>query len=118
MPVLLKFNSWDARNKMYKLGKNSWFHMKADLTTRKERILKYAREQIGQESSRENKIIKYVYADVNCMLMAFTSNGRFRSFNSEAEFNSLLLYIENTTRSSECIYDTIGQDWASTHPGD
>ena len=42
-PVLLKFNSWKARNDMYKLRKHTNFHMKTDLTSRKEHVLELCR---------------------------------------------------------------------------
>ena len=117
-PVLLKFNSWSSRNRMYNLRKDSHLHMKADLTVRNESVLNYAKDQIGQPGSSANKYVKYAYADRNCTLTAFTSTGRFLKFTSEFEFDMLILNIENTTRLSDSIYDTIGNDWESLHPGE
>ena len=111
--VLLKFVSWNARNGFYKSRFHSKFFMTADLTKRKEKVFNYAREQINVESSLANKLIKYVYADVNCALIAFTSTGRLLRFNTIEEFNAILLYIENNTRSSEKIYAGIEEDWAN-----
>ena len=52
---------------MYKLRKNPWLYMKADLTARREDdLLSYANEQVNQIGYSDNKIIKYVYADANC----------------------------------------------------
>ena len=117
-PVLLKFNSWDARNRMYRLRKYSHFYMKADLTVRKEHVFNYAKEEIRKKDSLANKLINYVFVDANSTLMAFTVTGRFLSFNTEAEFNSIMLYIDNTTESSVKVYDIIEQGWASSHPGE
>ena len=112
-PVLLKLNSWSARNQMYKLCRHSHFHMKADLTTRKENVLNYAKEQISKENSLAKKYINYVYADANCTLSAFTTTGRFLRFNTEFEFDMHVLYTDNTTRESEKVYDVLGKDWES-----
>ena len=117
-PILLKFNSWKARNAMYKLRKESRFHMKADLTNRNDHVLSYAKEQVSLKGSIANEYVNYVYADANCSLMAFTSTGRFLRFNSEYDFEMLLLHIDNTTRMSESIYDTIRKDIERTHPGE
>ena len=92
--------------------------MKADLTSRKDSLLKYAKEQVSKEGSLANDAIKYVYADANCTLMAFTYTGRFLSFNTENEFDLLPLYVSNDTYSSEAIYDTIKNDLARTYYGE
>ena len=117
-PVLLKFNSWKARNTMYKLRKHSKFYIKADLTSRKERVLSYAIEQIEQADSIADKFIKYVYADANCALVAFTSTGRFLRFNSEYEFDLLAHQVDSLSSMSEKVYDTIARQMEYTHPGE
>ena len=103
-PVLLKFNSWKTLNNMYKLCKRSSYYMKADLTIRKEEVLNYAQVQIKIEGSMAKEYIKYVYPDANCNLMACTSTGRFLRFNTKAEFDSIILYVDNNTRASEDAY--------------
>ena len=40
--VLVKFNSWKARNVMFKARRYSSFYMKADMTKRRFGVLKYA----------------------------------------------------------------------------
>ena len=117
-PVLLRFVSWKSRNIMYRSRKSSRFYMKADLTKRKEEVFEYAREEIGVEGSLASKLINYVYVDANCSLIAFTSSGRFLHFNTKEEFNESLLYLENTTRASEIVYDIIEQQLANTCPGE
>ena len=117
-PVLLKFNSWKARNKFYKLRKNSNFHMTADLSNRNEKVLNYAREQIRREGSLANEFIKFVYADANCSLMAFTYTGRFQKFNSEVDFDAIPLQVDNTSKVSENIYNMIGEQLHSLYPGE
>ena len=107
---LLKFNSWKARNTFYRLRKDSRFHLRADLTNRKECVLKYAKYQINTKGSLASDAIKYVYADANCTRMAFTYTGRFLSFNTENEFDLLPLYVDNDSSSSESIYDTIEKE--------
>ena len=90
--------------------------MMADLTSRNGQVLKYARDQIQAEGSMANKFIKFVYADATCSLMAFTYTGRFQKFNSEVEVNDIALHVDNTSRSSEGIYDMIGKQFESLHP--
>ena len=116
--VLLKFNSWKARNRFYRLRKYSNYYMSADLTIRNENVLNYAREQIKQVGSLANEYVKFVYADANCTLMAFTTTGRYQKFNTEAEFNAISLNVDNTSHISESIYDMIGEQLNSLHPGE
>ena len=78
-------------------------------------MLEYAQEQI-REDDFAKKHVNYVNADANCTLMAFTSTGRFRRFNSEFGFDMLLLEVDNSSRLSERIYDTIGKEFAKLHP--
>ena len=87
-----------------------------DLTTRNEKVLSYAREQIRKEDSLANQFIKFVHADANCALMAFTYTGRFIRFNSEAEFDLIPLHVTNTSKISELIYNTIGGEFQT--PGE
>ena len=103
---------------MYKLRKHSKFDIKADLTSRKERVLSYAIEQIEQADSIADKFIKYVYADANCALVAFTSTGRFLRFNSEYEFDLLAHQVDSLSSMSEKVYDTIAQQMEDTYPGE
>ena len=60
-------------------------------------------KQIRKKRRLANKLINYVYVDANCTQMAFTLTGCFLCFNSEAEFNSRLLFIDNNTKSFENI---------------
>lgn len=117
-PILLKFISWKARNEMYSLRKFSHFHISADLTYKNEQLLNYAKDQIRLEGSITNKNIKFAYADANCSLMAFTYTGRFFKFNSETEFNDIAVHVDNISRISENIYDTIGKELSSPFPGE
>ena len=80
-------------------------------------MLNYAQDQIRIDGSLGKKFIKYVYPDANCTLMAFTSTGRFISFNSKSEFDSLILHVDNTCKVSEDIYKTIEVEWAYPTPG-
>ena len=68
------------------------------------------KDQINTKGSLASDAIKYVYADANCTLLAFTYTGRFPSFNTENEFDLLPLYVDNDTSSSESIYDTIEKE--------
>ena len=97
---------------------HSNFHMMAEVTSRNEQVLNYARDQIQSEGSMANKFIKFVYADTNSSLMAFTYTGRFQKFNLEVELNDIALHVDNTSRSSEGIYDMIGKQFESLHPGE
>ena len=82
-----------------------------DLTIRKEDVLNYAQVKIKIEGSMAKDYIKYMYPDANCNLMACTSTRRFLSFNTKAEFDSLLLYVDNNTKASENAYKIIGWDY-------
>ena len=55
--------------------------------------------------------IKYVHPDANFNLMACTSTGSFFNFNTKAEFDSLLLYVDNNTKASENAYKIIEWDY-------
>ena len=110
-PTLLKFTSLKSRNELYKLRKYSNFHITADLTSRNEQVLSYAREQLRKVGSLANQFIKFVYADPNSTLMAFTYTGRFLRFNSETEFHDIALHVDNTSKISETIYNMIGEDF-------
>ena len=115
--TLAKFTTWDARNKFFKARKGSNFYVKADLTKKKENSLTYARDGIRPDPG-VRKFVKYVYVDPNCNLMAFTATGRFMRFNSECAFDSLLSYVDNTTRGSENVFNLLEDQLQSLYPGE
>ena len=113
--VLVKFNSWKARNVMFKARRHSSFYMKADMTKRRFGVLKYAQSEIAN-NIEASKLINYIYVDTNCNIVAFTSTGSFLKFNTETEFDLTVLDIQNNLRASEDIYAAIARDWATMHP--
>ena len=97
-PVLVKYRHWNARLKLYKarpkFQKTSGtqkpvdrkFTVSTDLTTRRYKLLKYARETI----SKSGKAVKFAFCDVNCSLgLAFT-NGTLGFFNTKDTLHKLL----------------------------
>ena len=55
-------------------------------------------------------ILKYVYVDPNCNLVACETNGRFHIFNTEAEFDEFINYADMNSFRSKQIYATIEQE--------
>ena len=94
--VICRFTTWSARDVMYQARKRSKFIISADLTRRRQEILEVSREKVSTPDSRANKLIKFVYADRNCLLKVFTIDDRHMSFSSDIEFDNLLNHIEDT----------------------
>ena len=107
-PVLLKFVSWRAPNVLYQAKKNCNFYIKADLAYKRNAVLKYARNEVLDTNSTAHVYIKYVFADLNCRLNAYTHTGQYLSFNSKSEFNELGRPLDNSTCTH--IYDTIARE--------
>ena len=115
--TLVKFTSWYARNKFYQARKLSSYYVKPDLTKRRENVFSYARDQLRNRNYVSNHI-KYVFVDPNCNLMACTRTGRFMKFNTEGEFDDIVLFMNNTSVESENVYAMIESDLQSPFPGE
>ena len=115
--TLVKFTSWYARNKFYQARKLSSYYVKPDLTKRRENVFSYARDQLRNRNYVSNHI-KYVFVDPNCNLMACTRTGRFMKFNTEGEFDDIVLFMNNTSVERENVYAMIESDLQSPFPGE
>ena len=90
-PIIVRFTSFRDRTKFYRKRKDIKDKMKfgvgLDLTKDRYSMLKKARERI--EAVGEG--IKFVYADINCELRAFTSKGKHARFESLTDLEQIIL---------------------------
>ena len=93
--VVVRFTSWYARNCLYEARKDSRFFIKADLTSRRQDLLEWARD-LHENVSRASDLLKYICADRNCHLTVKTCDDRYLRFNSKLEFENLLNFIEDS----------------------
>ena len=64
--VSCRFISWHSRDMLYQTRKLSHFIMKADITSRREEIISYARNKIASDSEIK-KMIQFAAVDKNCL---------------------------------------------------
>ena len=84
--VIVKFTTWHHHTLLYK-NRKKLVHAKVylDLTKSKFKFLKRCQEKV-----LDSRKVDYVFADVNCAICARMSNGAFRYFNTEAQFDDIL----------------------------
>ena len=83
--MILKFHSFKKRSDMYRARKklpDSPWKIYTDLTKQRLQILSKARELIT-----DNGLVDYVFADINCNLVAKLKNNSYTFFN---KFESIL----------------------------
>ena len=77
--------------------------MKADLTTRREKLLEAAKEELENSTSDSDddetlgataRTIQYVFIDENCKLKLKSKGGKYFMFNSMDEFFSIVLRLD------------------------
>ena len=112
----MKFTSWNARNTFYKARKHSTYHIKPDLTSKRNEVLNHIRDEINNKNCIASKLFNYVFVDANCNVMVFTKMGRFLKCNSKDEYLSALIFSENY--EIENMFFTIENNWANDHPGE
>ena len=93
--VIVRFTSWYARNCFYEARKDSRLYVKADLTARRQDLLKWALNKL-EDDRRVSNLVNYIFSDRNCHLTVFTKDKRYLKFNSEIEFDNLMDFIEDT----------------------
>ena len=93
--VLVKYTSGNARNKFYKVRKHSNFHIKPDLSSKRNEVSNHIRDEINNQTSTASKLFNHVFVDANCNVMVFTRRGRFLKCNSKDEYLSALFFIGN-----------------------
>ena len=117
--VLLKMCSWNARDTIYKNRKHFKFFVKADLTTRREKLFAFAKNEVASSSNFDvdddddasgrtfsgfgppvGRNIDYVFIDENCKLKIKSKTGKYFMFNSEAEFYNIVMLLDQQNFSS------------------
>ena len=68
-PTLVKFTNKYARKALFKVRKKLNLYIIPELTKRRERLLRYARDKISTDTVVRH-FINYKYVDANCNLMA------------------------------------------------
>ena len=106
--VVVRCNSWFARNQIYEARKKSNWFWEADLTERRRSILQHARERIGNPADPAHSLIKAVFADRNCKLGCITKNDKFVAFSAKAEFDMCVGYEENSSEPYVSIWANRG----------
>ena len=88
--MIVRFTSWRARTHVYTNRKTSKGDAKfyTDLTKRRFDLKKKA-----QEKTNGNEKVKFSYSDVNNNICLMLENGTKKSFNSEAELDTILASI-------------------------
>ena len=99
--VLVKFRTWSSRNVIYQNRKKFSFHVFADLTSRRVNLLKYARDQISLEDGSVNRVVDFVFSDLNCKIKFKSKDNKFFSVSSKQEFLGLVHRLDNELTLSE-----------------
>ena len=117
--VLLKLCFWKSREKNYQNRKTFSFKVPADLTPRRNDILKYAEDEI-----RDNEVIsrnvRFVFANINCNLRICSTSNNFLLLTPNVNFlilsfnwimrcyvhlnASIIWTMENLVRKFHVIY--------------
>ena len=103
--VLLKFSTWRARNTFYQHRKLFNFVVSPDLTSRRESVLSFAREEIsggkGDDMAAVTKIVDYAFCDINCKLKFKSRLNKFDMFSSAGEFLKVVYRLNHEICSSD-----------------
>ena len=82
--MIVKFATWRHRTEVYKARKIGKYAISPDLTPERFGTLRSARNYLSENKSQ----VEFVFADLNCRLMAKISDGRFVSFDTFEEFKA------------------------------
>ena len=106
--ALIRFRSWDSRNKVYQNRKELSFKVAADLTKRRTQLLSYIYDQINEvkvdtgDEPAENKtlsavskVVDFVLADKNCKIKFKSKTNWFYAVNSKYEFWAQVNRLDN-----------------------
>ena len=84
--IIVRFTTWRHRTMLYRKRKSiKDVRIRLDLTKTKLATLLKA-----QEKAKDNPIVEYVFADVNCRLVCKLANGKFEYFTTLDELDVLL----------------------------
>ena len=87
--IIVRFTTWRHRTAVYQARKNDnnkKYAIRLDLTKERLNLLKDAREIL---SGKDSPGIDFVFADVNCRIMAKLSDGSLKGFCNISEFETL-----------------------------
>jgi len=85
--MIVRFTTWRHRTAVYRARKKSRkYIIHFDLTKKRLNLLKNSREFLNENPQSH---INFVFADVNCRLMAKLSNGKFQAFESMEELKDM-----------------------------
>ncbi len=97
-PVIVRFVSWSARDKLYQVRKDSNLHFRPDMTDRRRNILQHARQEIAARAeSGDPKLVEFVGMDRNCRLFMRSAAGSMYHFSTELEFDLQYLALEDSS---------------------
>ena len=106
--VLLKFSTWRARNTFYQHRKLLNFVVSPDLTSRRESVLSFAREEIngckGDDMAAVTKIVDFAVCDINCKLKFKSRLNKFDMFSSAGEFLNRRINIYEESTKNDIFY--------------
>ena len=109
--VIVKFTNWYARNRIYEKRKNLPFNVKADLTSRREDLLQYARDQLKNDAEAA-KYVEFIFPDRNCKISLKSKDNRIFNFNTTMEFHRTVAFIADSQAPYEAIWRAIEYDRA------
>ena len=102
---ILKFSTWRARNTFYQHRKLFNFVVSPDLTSRRESVLSFAREEInggkGDDMAAVKKIVDFAFCDINCKLQFKSRLNKFYMFSSSDEFLEIVYRLNHEICSSD-----------------
>ena len=102
--VLLRLRSWDARDKIYRKRKELPFKVAPDLTVRREKLLKYAKDECDI-NPHSKELVEFVFCDGNCKMKVFTKEKQFFAFNSEQEYLNIINRLHLKATASEAFIE-------------
>ena len=97
--VLLKLCFWKTRNILYQNRKKLHFKVFADLTHSRSDLFEYAKNEINNDTVA-NRLVEFVFVDLNCKLKVFSKTKHFYAFNSEIEFRNIVSRLDREQTAS------------------
>ena len=72
----------------------------ADLTNRRDNLLKHAKYQINNDPNI-SELVDYVYCDANCKMKVVSMSKKTFAFNSEIEFHNIVTRLDKEATATE-----------------
>ena len=105
--IIVRFTSWYARNSVYEKRSVLPFKVKADLTSRREELLSFARHELDTPDSLAKHLIEAVFPDRNCKIGLKTKDRRTFTFNTKEEFFRILNFIHDSQPPYDAIWKAL-----------